>query len=131
MNERNSNCLDVVPELAVTDLAAARDWFRDQLAFHTAWVWEDSFAAVASGDVQLYLRKTHEPIAAVRCYLHVRDADRLYERCKEHGAKIVEDLESRPWGMCEFAVEAPGGHNLRIGHSEKRVDEISQFQVGE
>jgi len=129
-SEHDSNCLDVVPELPVLDLPGAQKWFQDTLGFRTAWVWEDSFVAVSSGEVQLYLRKTDSPAAGMRCYLHVKDADRLYDRCKQHGARIVDELESKPWGAREFAVEAPGGHLLRIGHGEKRVDEISQFAVG-
>ena len=125
------SCLAVVPELAVAQLASAQKWFHEVLAFRTAWVWEDSFAAVANGEVQLYLRRTEGPFAAVRCYLHVKDADALYDRCQQQGAVIVDELESKPWGAREFAVEAPGGHTLRIGHGEKRVDEIGQFKLGD
>jgi catechol 2,3-dioxygenase-like lactoylglutathione lyase family enzyme len=121
----------VVPELPVTDLADAQKWFRDMLGFRTAWVWEDNFAAVCCGDVQLYLRKIDTPAATVRCYLHVKDADRLYDRCKQQGARIIDELASRPWGEREFAVEGPGGHLLRIGHGERRVDEIGQFKLGD
>jgi catechol 2,3-dioxygenase-like lactoylglutathione lyase family enzyme len=125
------NCLDVVPELPVADLAVARKWFQDALGFRTAWVWEDSFAAVCDGEVQLYLRRIETPAAGVRCYLHVKDADRSYDRCKRHGAQIVDELESKPWGAREFAVETPGGHIIRVGHGEKRVDEISRFRLGD
>ena len=131
IDQHNLECLDVVPELPVTDLAHAQSWFQNALGFHTAWVWEDSFAAVSSGEVQLYLRKLDGPAAPVRCYLHVVDADSLYHRCQKQGARVVEELGSKPWGAREFAVETCDGHILRIGHGEKRVDEISQFQVGE
>jgi catechol 2,3-dioxygenase-like lactoylglutathione lyase family enzyme len=130
-NEHASNCLDVVPELPVADLGEALNWFRDTLGFETAWVWQDSFAAVRCGQVQLYLRKTESPAAPVRCYLHVRDADRLYARCKEASVRIVDELESKPWGAREFAVENSDGHILRIGHGESRVDEISEFKPGD
>jgi len=109
----------------------AQKWFQDVLSFRTAWVWKDSFAAVFSGEVQMYLRKTDSPGAGMRCYLHVKDADRLYDRCQQQRGRIVDELESKLWGAREFAVEAAGGHILRIGHGEKRVDEISQFTVGE
>jgi catechol 2,3-dioxygenase-like lactoylglutathione lyase family enzyme len=126
-----SNCLDIVPELPVADLLAAETWFHDLLGFQTVWVWEDSFAAVGCGEVQVYLRKTEGPRENVRCYLHVKDADRLYERCKQYGGAIVDEIESKPWGMREFAVTSPDGHILRIGHGEKRVDEIFQFKPGD
>jgi GNAT superfamily N-acetyltransferase len=129
-HERDSCCLDVVPELPVADLAEAQRWFRETLGFRTAWVWEDRFAAVSNGDVQLYLRKEGAAIAAVRCYLHVKDADALHDRCRQRGVRIVAPLESQPWGMREFAVETPDGHLLRIGHGERRIDEIDRFKRG-
>jgi len=129
-DNHNFACLDVVPELPVTDLARAQSWFHDALGFQTAWVWEDSFAAVCSGEVQLYLRKSDSPSAPVRCYLHVVDADALYLRCQQQGAQIVDELGSKAWGAREFAVETCDGHVLRVGHGEKRIDEISQFTSG-
>ena len=128
---RDSLCLDVTPELPVANLAIAQRWFQDVLGFQTAWVWEDRFAAVFHDEVQFYLRKTDQPIAAVRCYLHVQAADPWYTRCKNQGARILDELRSTPWGAREFAVAACDGHVVRIGHGEKRVDEISQFKLGD
>jgi hypothetical protein len=127
----DANCSVVIPELPVTDLSAAQHWFQEMLAFKTAWVWENSFAAVQCGDVQLYLRVTPSPISLVRCYLHVKNADAVHELCSRHNATIVDKVESKPWGAREFAVQSPDGHVLRIGHGEKGVDEISNFTLGE
>jgi len=130
IDQHNLECLDVVPELPVTNLAHAQSWFQNALGFQTAWVWEDSFAAVSSGEVQIYLRRSDSSAAPVRCYLHVVDADSLYQRCQQQGARIVDELESKAWGAREFAVETCDGHVLRVGHGEKRIDEISQFTKG-
>jgi RimJ/RimL family protein N-acetyltransferase len=94
--------LDVVPELPVTDLARAQSWFHDALGFQTAWVWEDSFAAVSSGEVQRYLRKSDSPTAPARCYLHVVDANSLYLRCQQHGARTIDELASKAWSSGVF-----------------------------
>jgi uncharacterized glyoxalase superfamily protein PhnB len=59
----------------------------------------------------------------------VQDADALYARATQNGARIGETLESKPWGMREFMVETPDGHRLRIGHGEKRVDQIEKFSI--
>jgi hypothetical protein len=48
----------------------------------------------------------------------------------ESGAVIIDALESKPWGAREFAVQTSDGHVLRIGHGEKRIDEISNFTLG-
>ena len=126
----DANCLVVTPEIPVVDLFAAQNWLQEILEFKTAWVWEDSFAAMQCGEVQLYLRKSDKPIVSVRCYLHVKDAQPLYDLCIQRGAVIVDEMESKPWGAREFAVQSPDGHIFRIGHGEKRVDEISRFTLG-
>jgi uncharacterized glyoxalase superfamily protein PhnB len=124
-------CFDIVPELSVANLQGALAWFNNVLGFRTAWVWQDNFACVVSGDVQIYLRKVDTPIGVARCYLHVASADTVYSRCQQQQATIVDPLASQPWGMREFAVETPGGHVLRIGHGEKEVKDISDFKKGD
>jgi len=57
----------------------------------------------------------------------VTDADRLHALYRERGVAIAEPLESKPWGMREFAVCDPDGHCLRFGHGEKTVAEIPGF----
>ena len=66
----------------------------------------------------------------MNCYVRVADADRLHGLYRERGVAIVEPLESKPWGMREFAVADPDGHMLRFGHGEKTVLEIPRFTSG-
>jgi hypothetical protein len=125
-----ANCYVVTPELPVVDLPAAQKWLQETLAFNTAWVWENNFAAMQCGEVQLYLRVTKPPIPPVRCYLHIKNADAVHELCARHHATIADNRQSKPWGMREFAVQSPDGHVIRIGHGENRVDELAGFTPG-
>lgn len=121
------NGLDITPEFPVADLAAAQQWFEKALAFQCVWIWQQSFSAMQCGGAQLYLRLVSESIAPLRCYLHVANADQVYQRCRQHGVRIVEPLQSTPWGMREFSVQTPDGHILRIGHGERGVAELEGF----
>lgn len=122
--QHRGNCLDVIPELPTINLEAACSWFDDVLGFTTAWVRHKSLAAVAQGEVQLYVRNVDAPVDTVRCYLRVAAVESIHERCTQRGARIIEPLRSTAEGMREFAVEAPDGHVLRIGQGYERVDDV-------
>jgi uncharacterized glyoxalase superfamily protein PhnB len=105
----------VVPQLPVTDLAATQAWYRDVLGFEIAWASSD-FGAVWLDRVELFFARVARPSPAVCLCVRVDDADALYKRYRENGARIVSELEDKPWGMREFTLEDPNGHRLRIGH---------------
>jgi uncharacterized glyoxalase superfamily protein PhnB len=47
--------------------------------------------------------------------LIVKDADEIYARAKDGGAKIVEDIEDKPQGGRGFACLDPEGHIWHVG----------------
>ena len=47
--------------------------------------------------------------------LIVKDADEIYARVKTAGAKIVEDMEDKPYGGRGFACLDPEGHIWHVG----------------
>jgi uncharacterized glyoxalase superfamily protein PhnB len=47
--------------------------------------------------------------------LIVKDADQVYARAKDAGAKIVEDIEDKPFGGRGFACLDPEGHIWHVG----------------
>jgi uncharacterized glyoxalase superfamily protein PhnB len=121
----------LTPILPVRDVHAALAWYRDALGCEIAWVWDDGrFAAVFHGDVvQIYFTRVERAVTPAMFYVHVDDADRLHALYRERGVAVVEPLESKPWGMREFAVRDPDGHVLRLGHGEKPIAEISRFRA--
>lgn len=121
----------LTPTLPVRDVHASLAWYRDALGCEIAWTWDDGrFAAVFHGEtVEIFLSLTAGAAAPVTCYVRVADADRLHALYRERGVSVVEPLESKPWGMREFAVRDPDGHVLRFGHGEKTVAEIPRFKT--
>ena len=118
---------NLTPQLPVSDVRAAQDYYRDVLGFQIAWIWLDDYGAVYNGDVQIYFTKVDGPRPSMCCCADVEDADAVYETYRARGAKIVSEIETKPWGMREFTIEDPNGHLFRVGHGVKNVSEIDEF----
>ena len=108
----------ITPQLPVRDVAEAQRYFRDVLGFEIAWTRGDAFGAVQGGKTEIFVSKSERPETATLCVL-VDDAESLLAIYRERGAKIVEPLQTKPWGVREFTVEEPNGHRFRIGHSTR------------
>ncbi|MFQ5991552.1 MAG: bleomycin resistance protein [Nitrospiraceae bacterium] len=119
----------LTPEFPVADVVETQRYYRDVLGFRIDWLWDDNFGAVSKGEVELFFfkSKSPNPPKGFGCYLFVDNADEIYELYKKKGARVIDELGSKPWGMREFTIEDPNGHFLRIGHGEKRIHEIERF----
>jgi catechol 2,3-dioxygenase-like lactoylglutathione lyase family enzyme len=110
--------LTVTPELPVADVAAAQRYYRDVLGCRIGWIAPDeSYGAVYVDTHEIFLARRDAPRSTVTYCVRVDDADAAYAVCREAGAKVVAELETRPWAMREFAVEDLDGHRIRIGQS--------------
>jgi len=108
----------VTPQLPVRDVEAAQRYYRDFLDFKIAWRSEDgSFGAVYNGSTEVFFARSEEPRPGSVCCVRVDDVDAVYAACRTAGAKILCELETKPWSMREFSVEDLDGHVFRIGQS--------------
>lgn len=106
--------------LAVHDLTASAKFFQD-LGFRI--VQEPEGWIFASRDnTMVMLGECRDAISPGALgdhsyfgYLRVDDADAFYEEVKAAGARILSQIETKPWGMREFSVASPEGHRLAIG----------------
>jgi uncharacterized glyoxalase superfamily protein PhnB/quinol monooxygenase YgiN len=116
----------VQPVLPVPDVATAVDWFCRTLGFALDFVLGEppEYARVKLGDrswgdpVYIHLRATAETLRAggSEIRLHAaHDIDALFQHVRAGGAEIMEPPTDRPWGLREFIVLAPGGHEIVIG----------------
>jgi catechol 2,3-dioxygenase-like lactoylglutathione lyase family enzyme len=48
-------------------------------------------------------------------YLRVDDADAYHRMLEGKGAKKLDDVADKSWGMREFALTTPDGHRIMIG----------------
>lgn len=114
------------PILPVKNLKETLEYYRDLLNFDIAWIWEDSYASVFNGDIEIHLSKT-ENVIPQSIYFFVENADRVYDFLTKQNVEIVKEIKSYPYGMREFVIREINGHIFRIGHGEKSTDEIESF----
>ena len=109
----------VVPVLATNDAMQTAAYYQDVLGLTI----DDTFTGAEwsmlwADQCQLFLALN--PLAAEtakgqQISISVPGVDAMYERHKAKGAKIIFDIEDKPWGMREYTVEDPNGYHLRFG----------------
>ena len=105
-----------VPELPVVDVERAQRHYRDALGFEVGWCYDGEIGSVSRGDVAIFFRKTTPPFEAVVHWIFADDIDATYKELQSLGAKIVEPLEKKPWGLRQFTVEDLDGHRFYFHH---------------
>lgn len=104
---------------ACSDLEATLNYYRDVLGFKIDWTYGDppNFGSASCGGVTIMFSQ-HPELAARSAgqsiWVKVDDADALHAEHRELGAKVVEEIGDRPWGVREYVVEDPNGYRLRI-----------------
>lgn len=110
-----------IPILPVKNIKEALDFYRDMLGFNVAWIVDGDYAAVQCGDIVFHLVNVdkHEKIAPYMSYLFVENADEIYSFYKSQGVEIIQQIDSKPWGVREFTFQDINGHMFRVAHCEK------------
>lgn len=106
-----------VPELPVADVELAQAHYRDKLGFEIGWLYPDKeIGAVSRGDVAIFFRKREPPFEPAIHWVFADDIDASYEELKSLGAKIVDPLETKSWGLRQFTVEDLDGNLFYFHH---------------
>jgi predicted enzyme related to lactoylglutathione lyase len=104
-----------VPELPVADVERAQQYYRDILGFEIGWLEpEKSIGAVSRGKAVIFFRKRQEPFEPAIHWIFAEDIDATYEELRSSGAKIVEPLQKKPWGLRQFTVEDLDGNRFYV-----------------
>lgn len=106
-----------VPELPVSDVERAQQHYRDALGFDVGWLYPDKeIGAVSRGNVAIFFRKRTRPFEPAVHWVFAEDIDATYDEFRSSGAKIVEPLEEKPWGLRQFTVEDIDGNRFYFHH---------------
>jgi predicted enzyme related to lactoylglutathione lyase len=106
-----------VPELPVIDVERAQQHYRDALGFEIGWLDHGKeIGAVSRGNVVIFFRKKTPPFEAAVHWVFAEDIDATYDELKSSGAKIVEPLGKKPWGLRQFTVEDLDGNRFYFHH---------------
>lgn len=102
-----------VPELPVADVELAQQHYRDALGFKIAWLQPgNEIGAVSRGDTAIFFRRRSEPFEPAVHWMFAADIDATYTELRSLGARIVEPLEKKPWGLRQFTVEDIDGNRF-------------------
>ncbi len=112
-----------VPEIPVTDLAVALDYYQDALGFTIDWRDDDlGLAGISRDRCRIFLanspfRTGYGNAGPALTWLNLvgNDAvDALHREWRAAGATVVSAPESKPWGLHEFTAADPDGNLLRV-----------------
>jgi catechol 2,3-dioxygenase-like lactoylglutathione lyase family enzyme len=106
-----------VPELPVADVERAQAYYRDALGFTVGWLEPDkSIGAVSRDRAVIFFRKRTAPFEPAVHWIFAQDVDASYAELRALGARIVDDLSTKPWGLRQFTVGDPDGNLFYIYH---------------
>lgn len=112
-----------VPEIPVSDIPRAAEYYRDQLGFTVDWGGEEGgIAGISRGRCRLFLtnrvfREHYGNAAPVLIWLNLnsrKEVDDLHEAWSRSQARIVSGPEPKPWKLHEFTVADLDGNLFRI-----------------
>ena len=110
-----------VPEIPVSDMEAALEYYASRLGFTIDWRGGD-IAGISQGNCRLFLadaafREHYGNTSPVVIWLNLgsnEEVDALYESWRGNQARIIAPPESKPWGLHEFTAADPDGNRLRV-----------------
>ena len=106
-----------VPGLPVADVERAQSHYRDALGFEIGWLYPgEEIGSVSRGDVAIFFRKRVPPFEPAVHWIFAEDVDALYQELQSFGAKIVDPLEKKLWGLRQFTVEDLDGNLFYFHH---------------
>ena len=118
-----------VPEIPVTDMDAALNYFESKLGFDIDWGGADGgIAGISKGQCRIFLtdrdfRAHHGNAPPVLIWLNVgskEEVDELYELWHASEARIVSPPESKPWKLHEFTASDVDGNLFRVFYDFSR-----------
>jgi catechol 2,3-dioxygenase-like lactoylglutathione lyase family enzyme len=112
-----------VPEIPVSNILVATEYYRDKLGFRVDWLEADIALAGLSRDrCRLFLsgpsfRKECGNASPVMTWLNLDsqgEVDALHRAWRSTEAILLSDPESKPWGLHEFTAADPDGNRFRV-----------------
>ena len=113
-----------IPEIPVSDISAALDYYANRLGFTIDWCEEggDGIAGISKGGCRMFLtnaafREHYGNVGPVLIWLNLaskEEVNALHELWRGNQAKIISAPESKPWGLHEFMASDLDGNLLRV-----------------
>ena len=118
-----------VPEIPVSDMNAALDYYQGKLGFDLDWGGVDGgIAGISKGHCRMFLtdrdfraQRGNTPPVMIWLNVDSKEAvDELYEIWKAGEARIISPPESKPWKLHEFTASDLDGNLFRVFYDFSR-----------
>ena len=112
-----------VPEIPVTDMDQALDYYAHKLGFNVDWGGADGgIAGISKGDCRMFLtdrdfRQHYGNAQPVVIWLNLNskeEVDELYESWHAAGARMISPPTSKPWKLYEFTASDLDDNLFRV-----------------
>lgn len=105
--------------LPVKNIAIAKEFYINGLNFSAVFENGDpvGFMIIKREEAELHLtlQPQHKAPSWPGAHLLVDDANALYARCQEIGARIIKNLEDKDYGIRAFVFADPDGNRIDVG----------------
>ena len=118
-----------VPEIPVTDMNAALDYYEQKLGFEVDWGRNGGpIAGISKGQCRMFLTdqafRSHygngSPVMIWLNLISKEEVEELHEIWKASGATITSPPESKPWKLHEFTASDLDGNLFRVFYDFSR-----------
>jgi uncharacterized glyoxalase superfamily protein PhnB len=118
------------PILAVADVPRAIAYYRDVFGLIPTWMWEENVGGVTTevAPIEIYFSRADTPTPSSLA-VFVEDADRAYAKYRAAGAEIVDEIETKPWGLRSFTVKDPDGNLIGVAHEVHSPEHEPGYRV--
>src|SRR5262245_2953222 len=104
----------VAPEMPVSDLAEAIQYYEQKLGFRLVMEMPD-YAVVERDDVALHLFHDREGISSpVGIHIFTQQLEDLQAELQQNGARLSQPIMLRPWGNRDFRVSDQSGNEIKF-----------------
>ena len=115
------------PVFEVGDIDRSLAFYRDVLGLSPHWRWQSNAAGLYTESLELYLARADDPTPS-RVAVFVDDADAALEQYRRAGAEIVEDIETKPWGLRGFTLRDPDGNLIDVAHEAHGPEAREEYE---
>ncbi|MEO7309182.1 MAG: VOC family protein [Chitinophagaceae bacterium] len=109
--------MTTIPVIPSLDLQRSAEFYKTY--FDCQADWYDEYVVLHNTDhFSIHIWKSNDPYLCINSgfYLRVKNVDAMFERLNIPGVIHPNgQLETKPWGMKEFAITDPDGNLVRIG----------------
>ena len=109
----------IAPQFLVDDLPEACAYYTDKLGFQVDFTYEGFYAGISRDSIVIHLkcapktksdRKHRKDNEHLDAHVTASNLGALYEEYQANGARIIKELEVRPWNSKDFYVEDNDGY---------------------